>query len=113
MISIATLARAGAILLAGGTFAAPAFAQSIPGPVDEAIIGDWQCGNTRVYITLLGSIELIDSGYTAGLMRAENGSMEIEWDRDSTRSDWTYDVIGEDLTLMPQNDPDLYCVPRG
>lgn len=113
MLSFDTLARACAIALTFGALAEPVPAQTVPGPVDEAIIGDWQCGDTRVYITLLGSIELIDGDYTAGLMRAEDGSMEIEWDLDSTRSDWAYDVTEDDLTLMPQEDPDLYCVPRG
>jgi len=110
MNTIALLARLAAIL--GGLAAAPAVAQNIPGPVDEAIIGDWQCGGTRVYITFLGSIELVGDDYTAGLIRAEDGTMQIEWDRDATRSDWDYDVSEGDLTLMPPADPDLNCVPR-
>lgn len=93
-------------------FGAPAVAEPLPGPVDEAIIGAWQCGETRVYITLLGSIELVGDDYTAGLMRAENGMMRIEWDHDSTRSEWAYAAGNGDLRLVPADSGGMTCHPR-
>lgn len=94
--------------------AAPAVgvAETFPGPVDEEIIGDWQCGDTRVYITYLGSIELMGEGYTAGLIRAEDGELRIEWDRDGSRTAWEYVTDDGRLTLFPADARDMRCDPR-
>jgi hypothetical protein len=45
------------------SFLLPQFgvAQSFPGRIDQALVGDWECGAQRVYITRLGSIENLGS----------------------------------------------------
>jgi hypothetical protein len=88
-----------------------AAAQSFPGRIDDALVGDWQCGETRAYITGLGSIELLGDGYRAGLYDAADGIFAIKWD-DASRSDWGYETSSDSITLTPPDGPEYSCTAR-
>ncbi|MBK0401278.1 hypothetical protein H0I76_18935 [Limibaculum sp. M0105] len=60
--------------------ALPAFAQAA-GAVAGDIVGEWDCGETRLVITRLGSIEVIGTGdYRAGLFEADGARLDVAWD---------------------------------
>lgn len=95
---------------AGGLEAEEAF----PGPVDETVIGDWLCGNeVRVFIARMGTIEVSGEEFTAGLINAREGTLRIEWDVDSERSDWVYRVVEGGIELDKPDGETLRCIPRG
>lgn len=91
--------------------AATALAQSFPGRIDAALVGDWQCGETRVFITRLGSIEMLNEGYRAGLFDADGGVLAILWD-DEAREDWRYRADAAGMTLAAPDDAEWDCIPR-
>jgi hypothetical protein len=70
-------------------FAASVQAASLPGRVDPVIVGNWNCGNTRVAITNLGRIALTGETARSGRARASEGRMLIAWDLGGM-SDWSY-----------------------
>lgn len=90
---------------------APASAQLLRAQVDEATVGDWQCGDLRVYLTKLGSIEVLGEGYRPGLYRTAEGKMAIDWD-DGTAESWGYAAGAGTLALTTGDGTDLSCVPR-
>ncbi len=105
-----------AALLASGLAAAAlalpdAALAGFPGAVDPLLIGDWQCGTARVYITKLGSIEVIDGGYRAGLIDAGGGTLAIQWD-DGSRVDWSYAAGDGGPVLSGLFDGPSPCGPR-
>lgn len=92
--------------------AMPALAQSLPGNVPPGIVGDWSCGETRAYITKLGSIELLGDGYRAGRFDARDGVMRIGWDEGGEES-WTYETSGgATLSLTDPAGAELTCTPK-
>jgi hypothetical protein len=95
------------------SFLLPQFgvAQSFPGRIDQALLGDWQCDAQRVYITGLGSIEILGSGYRAGRYDAADGVFAIEWD-EGGRDDWSYSVGSADMVLTLPDGNDMVCTPR-
>jgi hypothetical protein len=74
-------------------------------------VGDWQCGQSRVIITRLGSIEVMDgSEYRAGLFEERGGALEVTWDRGGeTRI--VARRSGDALTLTGLG-PRMECQPR-
>ena len=92
--------------------ATSALAQSLPGNVPPEIVGDWSCGETRAYITKLGSIELLGDGYRAVLIDAKDGEMRIGWDEGGTES-WTYKTDGgATLSLTDPAGNAMSCTPK-
>jgi hypothetical protein len=95
-------AVAAAILLSAAlpaTFAsASAQSPSFPGDVDPGLVGDWSCDGVQVYITRLGSIEVLGDGYRAGLIDSGDGTLAIAWD-EGGRDDWAYALSGDTLSL--------------
>lgn len=65
----------------------------------------------RIYITELGSIELLGGGYRAGLYHAANGSLKIRWD-EGGESNWIYSIDQGRITMIPPDDEEYSCVPR-
>jgi len=93
--------------------AMPALAQNLPGNVPPEIVGDWSCGETRAYITKLGSIELLGGGYRAGKFDARDGVMRIGWDEGGEES-WTYEADGgATLSLTDPSGTAMSCTPKG
>lgn len=88
-----------------------ALAQTMPGAIDEALVGDWQCGEVRIYITQLGSIELLGGGCRAGLYDATAGSMKIRWD-EGGETTWAYSMDQDGITMIAPDDEEYSCVPR-
>ena len=87
-------------------------AQSFPGNVPAGLAGDWSCGDLRVYMTKLGSIEVLGDGYSEGLIDARDGTLEIKWD-DGKRATWTYSLgSGRELVLDDGAGKMLDCIPR-
>lgn len=90
----------------------PALAQSLPGNVPAEIVGDWSCGETRAYITKLGSIELLGNGYRAGKFDAKDGAMRIGWDEGGEET-WNYEAGGgETLSLTDAAGAVMNCTPK-
>lgn len=87
-------------------------AQNLPGRVDPVLVGDWECGETRAYITRLGSIEILDTRYRAGLFDAAGGVLTIQWEG-REREDWSYTATPGALVLTPPKGTPLACEPRG
>lgn len=87
-------------------------AQTFPGRIDDALVGDWTCDGQRVFITGLGSIEILGSGYRAGRYDAADGVFAIEWD-EGGRDDWGYRVRSGEVVMTPTNGQEMVCVPRG
>ncbi|MAY61918.1 MAG: hypothetical protein CML29_06880 [Rhizobiales bacterium] len=91
----------------------PALAQGgLPGNVPDDIVGDWDCGATRAYITGLGSLELLGENYRAGKFDADAGRMRVGWD-DGGEEIWTYEVEeATRLVLTAAGGERLECTPR-
>ncbi|EAR50257.1 hypothetical protein OG2516_12784 [Oceanicola granulosus HTCC2516] len=87
-------------------------AQSFIVKVDDQLVGDWSCGDARLYVTELGSIEILDDGYRAGFLQASDGKMEVEWE-EGGQEVWDYMADREEITLIsPDQEEVLTCRPR-
>ncbi|MCB9948267.1 MAG: hypothetical protein H6842_10620 [Rhodospirillaceae bacterium] len=106
------MTRSVILIVAVACLASTARAQSFPGEVEAALVGDWACGDSRVYITRLGSIEVIGDAYRAGLIDTGDGVLAIEWD-DGERADWHYSDAGSDGFLLTGPTAEaVACRPR-
>lgn len=100
------------ILAAAALFPLAATAQFLdPAKIDDALVGDWQCGETRIFITELGSIEILNAGYRAGLYRASDGNLEILWDEGGEIT-WSYSANNDGITLSTPDEEEYSCAPR-
>lgn len=53
--------------------------------IPPGIVGEWDCGASRLVVTRLGSIELMAPGsYRAGLLEMRGGVLAVSWDRGGT-----------------------------
>ncbi|MDT8342877.1 MAG: hypothetical protein RQ752_00470 [Thermohalobaculum sp.] len=74
------MTRSAAATLLSLSAAVPAMADAVP----RALVGDWDCGATRLVITRLGSIEVVGGAYRAGLFEARGAVLDVTWDSGGT-----------------------------
>jgi hypothetical protein len=99
-------------ILAATLVAGVASAQSYMIDFDEELVGDWSCGDARVYVTQLGSIEILDSGYRAGRFEVSGDQMVVDWD-EGGKEIWGYVAEQGEITLTsPDGEEVLGCRPR-
>ena len=99
------------LMMAGLLLPELSVAQSFPGRIDDALVGDWACDGQRLFVTRLGSIEIIGTDYAAGLYDAADGVFAIEWD-EGGQDNWSYRATSGGVVFTLPNGQDLLCAPR-
>lgn len=79
---------------------------------EQPLAGDWQCGDIRLVITRLGSIEVMSAErYRAGLVEsAGGGKLRVSWDGGGTAT-LSIRRNGRAISVRGLGKP-LDCVPR-